>query len=403
LHSQQRTSGELAPRKLIANGAPGGAQAPRELPRSLTHDQLLSELDTLMSRVNELERHQVNVDALLIHKLAAPASQLSLSAGSGSSLAAAGGAGASGKKGARTALDKAKAALARHMAEVAADPRSEGRRRIPKMIHQMYGLFGDKTPPAYLRGSLDSFRRKNPSYTHILWGPLDVQDFVKEYFPSLFPIFERMSLPVLKADLVRYLLVYIFGGIYSDIDTKCLKPIDTWADGHTNVSIIVGIEVDAAGMPDWQKHWGRQLQFSQWTFAATPLHPVLSTTVYKITMTLAARMVEDVQEKEVTSVTGPSVFTDAVYDYMRTFSFDWRDLLGQNQAQLVGDLYVLDITGFSPGVGHMGSDSVYSERAKVQHLFGGSWTDKGKGNGKGLDMDLSDWNSREDWDNKWNA
>jgi hypothetical protein len=59
-------------------------------------------------------------------------------------------------------------------------------------------------------------------------------------------------------------------------------------------------------------------QFVQWTFAGAPGHPVLANTVYRIARILAERSVEDVSTGEVTGVTGPTVFTDAVYEYMRS-------------------------------------------------------------------------------------
>jgi alpha 1,6-mannosyltransferase len=40
----------------------------------------------------------------------------------------------------------------------------------------------------------------------------------------------------------------------------------------------------------------------------------------------------------------------------------------------VGDVYMLSISGFSPGVGHMGAQDIHSPQAMVQHLFDGSWT-----------------------------
>jgi alpha 1,6-mannosyltransferase len=65
------------------------------------------------------------------------------------------------------------------------------------------------------------------------------------------------------------------------------------------------------------------LQFVQWTFAGAPGHPVLANTVYRIARILAERSVEDVSTQEVTGVTGPTVFTDAVYEYMRSQVGGW--------------------------------------------------------------------------------
>ncbi|GIL66428.1 hypothetical protein Vafri_19944 [Volvox africanus] len=56
---------------------------------------------------------------------------------------------------------------------------------------------------------------------------------------------------------------------------------------------------------------------------------------------------------------------------------DWHEFEGLAHGTLVGDLLVLPITAFSPGVGHMGAGPVGHPEARVQHLFGGSWRTQG--------------------------
>ncbi|BFZ54806.1 alpha-1,6-mannosyltransferase Och1 [Savitreella phatthalungensis] len=53
--------------------------------------------------------------------------------------------------------------------------------------------------------------------------------------------------------------------------------------------------------------------------------------------------------------------------------YTWRDLTGITEAQRVGDVVVLPITGFSPGQGHMGSLDYDNPHAMVRHDFEGSW------------------------------
>ncbi|KAL6751439.1 nucleotide-diphospho-sugar transferase [Haematococcus lacustris] len=306
------------------------SSSPRD-PPPRTEDQVLTELGQLVARLSSLEQRLTSVDVALQARSSSsssssggtqPSAQANHSVGGqlpgepkreqrGGSQAAQGPAESS-------VLQRAGAVLAAHLEEVGRHPDTEGLHRIPKMIHQVYGLFAGKQPPWYLALSLDTFKRLNPGWTHLLWGPADVEAFVAQHHPALWPAYQRLALPVLKADLVRYLLMLTFGGVYADIDTRCLQPIESWADGAANVSLIVGIEVDAANIPDWSKHWGRQLQISQWAFAAAPQHPVMASTVYKIMRLLSRRVVEEVGLSEVTHVTGPSVFTDAVYDYLRT-------------------------------------------------------------------------------------
>ncbi|GLI62560.1 hypothetical protein VaNZ11_005229, partial [Volvox africanus] len=227
--------------------------------------------------------------------------------------------------------------------------------------------------------SMQSWRRLNPGYTHILWGPGDVDELVEVMFPAFAPAFRSFRrMPVLRADLARYLVVFAFGGVYADTDTLCLRAVDGWADGLApNVSAIVGVEADAGAIAHWERFWGRQLQFCQWTFAAEPAHPLLAHVVFRISQLLEQRPADQLVLDDVIHVTGPSVMSDAVYDYLKSKGRDWHEFEGLTHGTLVGDLLVLPITAFSPGVGHMGAGPVGHPEARVQHLFGGSWRTQG--------------------------
>ncbi|KAJ3031712.1 membrane-bound alpha-1,6- mannosyltransferase Initiation-specific [Rhizophlyctis rosea] len=72
-------------------------------------------------------------------------------------------------------------------------------------------------------------------------------------------------------------------------------------------------------------------------------------------------------------ITGPAVWTDAVREYLKQQGRDWKEFRGLKEAQQVGSLYLLTITGFSPdnkGMVAKGSDA---PEACVKHLFWGSW------------------------------
>ncbi|PNH07693.1 Initiation-specific alpha-1,6-mannosyltransferase [Tetrabaena socialis] len=312
--------------------------------------------------------------------------------GAGSSSGTGGGSGGGGGKGgagggdgggAPTALQLARQALAQH--------RGGG---IPRIIHQMYGLYNtaaaadpsSAAAAAALRSdpgpsaSVRSWRARNPNHTHVLWGPADVEELVDTMFPAFAPAFRSFRhLPVLRADLARYLVVFAFGGVYADVDTRCLRPVDGWADGRpaSNVSAIVGVEADAHGIPEWWRYWGRELQFCQWVFAAEPAHPLLAHVVFRISQLLESQPAEQLTAEDVIHVTGPAVMSDAVYDYLKSKGHEWTEFRGMKQGTMVGDLLLLPITAFSPGVGHMGAGAVVDPEARVQHMFSGSWRRQG--------------------------
>lgn len=60
--------------------------------------------------------------------------------------------------------------------------------------------------------------------------------------------------------------------------------------------------------------------------------------------------------------TGPGVWTDAVLIYLKArYGVKWTDLRGLERPLRVGDVVVLPVTGFSPGVGNFGAKSVGGE------------------------------------------
>ncbi|CAI4061903.1 initiation-specific alpha-1,6-mannosyltransferase SKDI_07G2170 [Saccharomyces kudriavzevii IFO 1802] len=130
--------------------------------------------------------------------------------------------------------------------------------------------------------------------------------------PLVVQAFKLMPKNILKADFFRYLVLFARGGVYSDIDTRLLKPIDSWPskrkswlDDIINVNIaipyknlkvspptsskisqqpglVIGIEADPDRV-DWNDHYARRIQFCQWTIQAKPGHPILRELILNIT------------------------------------------------------------------------------------------------------------------------
>ncbi|KAK9894857.1 glycosyltransferase family 32 protein [Cystobasidium minutum MCA 4210] len=223
-------------------------------------------------------------------------------------------------------------------------------------------------------------------------------------------VFRRMSdIPVMQSDLLRYALLATEGGVYSDLDTVCLKAIDAWHETevtrhHNDTSeqtekgksfarpaIIVGIEVDAAsgthGTALWQGKWPTPLSVVQWTFAGARGHPIFIDVMRRVVgnvntqWPMSGPVRAKLAEIDVVRVTGPVTLTDSVLRYLRAkYNTTWPDLRDvPEEGVLFGDeatpadVLVLSVTAFSPGVGNFGSKSISSESALVQHLFAGSW------------------------------
>lgn len=205
--------------------------------------------------------------------------------------------------------------------------------------------------------------------------------------PDVISAYEALPRPVLKADFFRYLILLARGGIYSDIDTQAIRSVVDWVPStvpRSAYGLVVGIEADP-DRPDWADWYSRRIQFCQWTIQAKPGHPVLREIVAAITEKTLARKrdgtlsAHDVHE--VVEFTGPAVWTDILMAYFNDEAFfdmsiskgniTWKQFTGMTQARKVGDVVVLPITAFSPGIETMGAGPDDDPMAMVKHYFDG--------------------------------
>ncbi|OQS07155.1 hypothetical protein THRCLA_00843 [Thraustotheca clavata] len=221
---------------------------------------------------------------------------------------------------------------------------------VAKIIHQSWVSID--TLPAKVKRPIDSWKAENPHYHYRFWSDADIPAFVQNHFPEYFVLFKRFPVDIMRSDFFRYLVVLKYGGVWSDIDTMCLKPVDTWAPitSHT-VSAMVGVELDASDVIlDW---WSLKLQFTQWTFAAAPGHPLMRHIVDFI-----HKRFKDAAEIPliVHQVTGPSIWTEAILDYLK-ISADIQSIHPfrfLKNPLLVGDIAIMPVTSFNPTNPQMG-------------------------------------------------
>ncbi|KAL1882029.1 hypothetical protein VTK73DRAFT_2743 [Phialemonium thermophilum] len=207
--------------------------------------------------------------------------------------------------------------------------------------------------------------------------------------PEVLEAYEALPLPVLKADFFRYLILLARGGIYSDIDTYAIRSAVDWIPQNVprdSIGLVIGIEADP-DREDWKDWYSRRIQFCQWTIQSKPGHPVLREVVSRITQETLKRkkqgVLKGVLDKNVIEFTGPAVWTDIIFDYFndpRYFDMthspgliNWRNFTGMEVPKRVGDVIVLPITSFSPGVQQMGAKDYDDPMAFVKHDFEGTW------------------------------
>lgn len=246
------------------------------------------------------------------------------------------------------------------------------------------GDFGESFRPAEA-----SWSELHPGFVHEVVTDEAAVYLLKHLYasvPEVLDAYESLPLAVLKADFFRYLILLARGGIYTDIDTTALRSTTDWIPEEvprSSIGLIIGIEADP-NRTDWKDWYSRRVQFCQWTIQAKPGHPVLRdivATITEDTLRMRKKGVLKVNklDKSIVEFTGPAVWTDAVFNYLNDpnyFKMDgrnvtWEAFTGMETAKKVGDVVVLPITSFSPGVQQMGAKEPDDPMAFVKHEFEG--------------------------------
>jgi mannosyltransferase OCH1-like enzyme len=108
--------------------------------------------------------------------------------------------------------------------------------KIPKVIWQTY-----KDPyedlPQYIKDVSMTWINNNPNYKYVYMDDTEARNFVlNQYGQDWLSIWDTCPLGVMRGDLWRYLIINKYGGVYADLDTVCIDPIDSWLkDGYDAV------------------------------------------------------------------------------------------------------------------------------------------------------------------------
>ena len=219
----------------------------------------------------------------------------------------------------------------------------------------------------------------NPSYRYEVLTDQNDLYYIESHFgpgglnrPDIVHTYRSLTTKIIKADLLRYLIAYVEGGIYADIDVEALRPISRFIPSRfdeKDIDLVIGIEID---QPDFKDHpilGPKSMSFCQWTFMSKPKHPVMLHLIDKIVAWVheMARQqnvaIPDIQLDfdAVLSGTGPSAFTKAILKYINQNSIrevTWDTFHAMDESKLVGRVLVLTVEAFAAGQGHSDSGNL---------------------------------------------
>lgn len=78
--------------------------------------------------------------------------------------------------------------------------------------------------PDHMRNAVNKLKMQNPEFTHYLYDDNMCREFIKNNFANdILYAYDKLKPGAYKADLWRYCVLYIYGGIYLDIKYNCIN------------------------------------------------------------------------------------------------------------------------------------------------------------------------------------
>ena len=98
---------------------------------------------------------------------------------------------------------------------------------IPKKLW-LYWNSSLENAPDVVKVSVDSWKEKNPEYEIVLLNDQNLEEFLGFDFNALFYIATVNLGYAMKADVLRLYLLSMYGGVWVDTTTFCVRPLAEW-------------------------------------------------------------------------------------------------------------------------------------------------------------------------------
>jgi len=179
---------------------------------------------------------------------------------------------------------------------------------IPKKLH--FTFKSSNLPPEY-QDNLRIWRKYCHDWDIYFYSDEHILSFFEIHFPQYLDDVKKIKGAVL-ADVFRYGVIYIFGGVYSYIDTVPVKPIpDDWLLKEC----VMGYEYQPSKFECWDHKFFKKDTLCQWTFLAKPKHPLLKDALDKSIQNLREKNYKLTSIVDVLRATGPILFTEVAEKY----------------------------------------------------------------------------------------
>ena len=186
---------------------------------------------------------------------------------------------------------------------------------IPRLLHQTYSAAHRLSPLA--QNLMGTFRVNHPAWTVAFWDDAAARKFVYARYPRYADVYSQLKRPVMRADMLRYMLMDAYGGVYADVDVESVQPLERLLDVGGiagTASCVVSPEPRAHGaILEGLPH---RAMVSNAVFASKPGHALWRMALQMIQRDIENGAQENDSENDPVSITGPRLLSK-VYHQLR--------------------------------------------------------------------------------------
>jgi mannosyltransferase OCH1-like enzyme len=99
-------------------------------------------------------------------------------------------------------------------------------KKFPKNLYQVWYQGRDNITRKEFVINIKNWEMMNPNWNYQCLDNDGLEKACLEYSKDCYDLYKSMSIMHMKIDLARYVLIYLYGGIYADVDAYVLRPLD---------------------------------------------------------------------------------------------------------------------------------------------------------------------------------
>ena len=98
---------------------------------------------------------------------------------------------------------------------------------IPRIIHQTWDTYDiPRIAEPYVRSIVE----QHADWQYWFWTEADIRCYMQTHHPEYMELFNSYPATIFRTDVMRYFVLYDYGGFYTDLDVECLQPLDAWTN-----------------------------------------------------------------------------------------------------------------------------------------------------------------------------